>query len=45
MVSKGLFGNLGDPGRSPVMGVVADKPKREEATTTLWKSDQPIVEA
>ena len=28
MVSKGLFGNLGDPGRSPVMGVVADKPKR-----------------
>jgi len=28
MVSRGLFGNLGDPGRSPVMGVVADKPKR-----------------
>ena len=29
MVSRGLLGNLGDPGRSPVMGVVADKPKRE----------------
>ncbi len=28
MVSQGLFGNLGDPGRSPVAGVVADKPKR-----------------
>src|SRR6266404_7972622 len=28
MVSRGLIGNLGDPGRSPVMGVVADKPKR-----------------
>jgi hypothetical protein len=29
MVSKGLLGNLGDPGRSPVMGVVADNPKRK----------------
>jgi hypothetical protein len=28
MVSRGLFGNLGDPGRSSVMGVVVDKPKR-----------------
>ena len=28
MVLKGLSGNLGDPGRSPVTGVVADKPKR-----------------
>ena len=28
MVSKGLSGNLGDPGRSSIMGVVADNPKR-----------------
>jgi hypothetical protein len=28
MVSKGLFGNLGDPGCPSVMGVVADNPKR-----------------
>ncbi len=28
MVLKGLSGNLGDPGCSPVTGVVADKPKR-----------------
>lgn len=28
MVSQGLSGNLGDPGRSPIMGVVADNPKR-----------------
>ena len=26
---KGLSGNLGDPGRSPVMGVVADNLKRK----------------
>lgn len=29
MVSKGLFGNLGDPGRSSMRGVVADNPKRK----------------
>ena len=28
MVTKGLSGNLGDPGRSPTSGVVADNPKR-----------------
>jgi|RifCSP19_2_1023855.scaffolds.fasta_scaffold22021_2 hypothetical protein len=28
MVSQGLSGNLGDPGCSPIMGVVADNPKR-----------------
>jgi hypothetical protein len=31
MVLKGLSGNLGDPGRSAVMAVVADNPKRKES--------------